>query len=148
MVKQTRYGQTSSARRLRSPASALSGAFILFFLSSYSSSSEVSGRKRQNDSLGSQREKSCVIDSMGTYDGCGDGSYHAPNASIQHPALLDGYAVRPPWMVAGVDYAVGFMSTSALRDWHDLKETGMSIVGNLVRIDNISGAHLNLVDFS
>lgn len=36
-----------------------------------------------------------------------DGSSGAPTGSAQLPALLNGYAVRPPWMVAGVDYAVG-----------------------------------------
>jgi hypothetical protein len=35
----------------------------------------------------------------------------------QHPALLAGYAKRPPWKVAGVDYAVGVPATATLTDW-------------------------------
>lgn len=37
----------------------------------------------------------------------GDGSTGAPGGTPQVPHLLDGYAVRPTWEVAGVDYAVG-----------------------------------------
>ena len=37
----------------------------------------------------------------------GDGSANAPAGPAQLPNLLSGYAVRPPWEVAGVDYAVG-----------------------------------------
>ena len=36
-----------------------------------------------------------------------DGSTGAPGGTPQVPHLLDGYAVRPTWEVAGVDYAVG-----------------------------------------
>lgn len=36
-----------------------------------------------------------------------DGSANAPKGTPQYPALLAGYAARPPWKVAGVDYAVG-----------------------------------------
>jgi hypothetical protein len=36
-----------------------------------------------------------------------DGSANAPDGPPQHPNLLDSYATRPPWKVAGVDYAVG-----------------------------------------
>jgi hypothetical protein len=32
---------------------------------------------------------------------------NAPAGSPQVPNLLTGYAVRPPWEVAGADYAVG-----------------------------------------
>ena len=38
----------------------------------------------------------------------GDGSANAPAGTPQLPNLLNGYAVRPPWEVAGVDYAVVF----------------------------------------
>ena len=37
----------------------------------------------------------------------GDGSTGATGGTPQVPHLLDGYAVRPAWEVAGVDYAVG-----------------------------------------
>jgi hypothetical protein len=36
-----------------------------------------------------------------------DGSANAPAGSPQVPNLLTGYAIRPPWEVAGADYAVG-----------------------------------------
>ena len=37
-----------------------------------------------------------------------DGFANAPTlVPSQYPNLLNGYAVRPPWKVAGVDYAVG-----------------------------------------
>ena len=36
-----------------------------------------------------------------------DGSANAPAGTPQYPALLSGYASRPPWKVAGVDYTVG-----------------------------------------
>jgi large repetitive protein len=37
----------------------------------------------------------------------GDGSAAAPSGTPQYADLLYGYAVRPSWQVAGVDYAVG-----------------------------------------
>ena len=36
-----------------------------------------------------------------------DGSAGAPSGAPQYPTLLNGRAARPPWKVAGVDYAVG-----------------------------------------
>jgi uncharacterized repeat protein (TIGR02543 family) len=36
-----------------------------------------------------------------------DGYSNAPAGTPQYPNLLSGYAVRAPWNVAGVDYAVG-----------------------------------------
>ena len=36
-----------------------------------------------------------------------DGRSRAPSGTPQWPNLLDGYAARPPWSVAGVDYPVG-----------------------------------------
>lgn len=50
----------------------------------------------------------------GTVDvaGYADGSVNAQTGSANRSTLLNGYSVRPPWKVAGVDYAVG-ASTSA-----------------------------------
>src|ERR1700730_12334398 len=45
-----------------------------------------------------------VITAVGSSD---DGHVNAPSGAPQTPNLLSGYAVRPPWQVAGVDYAVG-----------------------------------------
>lgn len=44
-----------------------------------------------------------------------DGSAGAPAGTPQLPALLNGYLARPPWKVAGVDYAVGIHSGVALK---------------------------------
>jgi hypothetical protein len=45
-----------------------------------------------------------------------DGSANAPSGTPQYPHLLDGYAVRPPWQVAGVDYAVGIHAGTVLKN--------------------------------
>ena len=44
-----------------------------------------------------------------------DGSANASSGPPQYPTLLDSYATRPPWKVAGVDYAVGRPATGELR---------------------------------
>ena len=46
----------------------------------------------------------------------GDGSANAPAGAPQMSTLLSGYAVRPSWNVAGVDYAVGVPAGTALKD--------------------------------
>ena len=46
----------------------------------------------------------------------GDGSANAPAGTAQFQNLLSGYAVRPSWNVAGVDYAVGVPQGTALQD--------------------------------
>ena len=72
--------------------------------------------------------------------------------SGQHPALLASYATRPPWQVAGVDYAVGVPSTATLTDWQLLSGPGISVntTGPLpyVRVDNTSNVVISGVDFS
>ena len=57
-------------------------------------------------------------------NGYADGSVGAPSASIQLPTLLSGYAVRPPWKVAGVDYAVGYSTGTTLNDPASASITG------------------------
>ncbi len=63
-----------------------------------------------------------------------DGSANAPAGFPQHPKLLSGYAARPPWMVAGVDYAVGVPSGTVLKNpqtINDLKigvDTGRHLI--------------------
>jgi hypothetical protein len=44
----------------------------------------------------------------------------------QHPSLLNGYAVRPPWKVAGVDYGVGYPSTIKLAEPSTISMIGVS----------------------
>ncbi|MCG2645820.1 MULTISPECIES: Ig-like domain-containing protein, partial [Bradyrhizobium] len=51
-----------------------------------------------------------------TSSGYADGSSSAHSGTPQLASLLDSYAVRPPWQVAGVDYAVGVPAGTALKD--------------------------------
>jgi hypothetical protein len=77
-------------------------------------------------------------------------------ATGQHPALLAGYAKRPPWKVAGVDYAVGVPPGTALTDWQSLSGPGISVDTSSaypygaphVRVDNTSNVVIDSVDFS
>ena len=46
----------------------------------------------------------------------GDGSANAPAGTPQFASLLNGYATRPAWNVAGVDYAVGYAAGTVLKD--------------------------------
>ena len=45
----------------------------------------------------------------------GDGSAGAPGGTPQRAGLLDDYATRPSWQVAGVDYAVGVTPGTTLK---------------------------------
>ena len=45
-----------------------------------------------------------------------DGKKRAPVQTAQFPTLLSKYRARPPWNVAGVDYAVGYAAGTALKD--------------------------------
>lgn len=45
-----------------------------------------------------------------------DGCAGAPTGTIQLPNLFSGYATRPAWNVAGVDYYVGLPSNVTLKD--------------------------------
>jgi len=55
-----------------------------------------------------------------------DGMNGAPigASSVQHPNLLSGYVLRPPWNVAGVDYYVGVPPNIALKDPATLSSSG------------------------
>jgi hypothetical protein len=46
----------------------------------------------------------------------------------QLPDLFSNEVVRPPWQVAGVDYAVGIPSSTVLTDWQNLSGPGISSV--------------------
>jgi hypothetical protein len=56
-----------------------------------------------------------------------DGSANALAGSPQLPNLLDGKAARPPWQVAGVDYAVGTPSGLALKDPATISMAGVTV---------------------
>ncbi|MDE5452804.1 hypothetical protein GWE18_07965 [Bradyrhizobium sp. CSA112] len=64
-----------------------------------------------------------------------DGSV-APTGSPQVPHLLDSYATRPPWKVAGVDYAVGVPSSTVLKNPSTIRMSGVSIdtANHLIRV--------------
>jgi hypothetical protein len=56
-----------------------------------------------------------------------DGSSGAPICVAQHVSLLQGYRVRPPWRVAGVDYCVGYSKNTVLKDPARIAMTGTSV---------------------
>jgi len=56
-----------------------------------------------------------------------DGSVKAPKGKPQLPQLLSGYAIRPPWRVAGVDYAVGPQQGVTLKDPTTISIPGVSL---------------------
>jgi hypothetical protein len=78
-----------------------------------------------------------------------DGAAGAQAGAAQHPNLLSGYAVRPAWQVAGVDYAVGVPSSMALKDPAAINMAGIS-VDTSSRSINITGSNITLngYDFS
>ncbi len=79
----------------------------------------------------------------------GDGSANAPAGTPQLPNLLNGYAVRPPWEVAGVDYAVGVPSGTVLKNPSTISMPGVSVNTSTHTI-GITGNNvtLNGYDFS
>ncbi|MCX7001587.1 MAG: dockerin type I repeat-containing protein [Candidatus Sumerlaeota bacterium] len=81
-----------------------------------------------------------------------DGSANAPTgASLQHPTLFDGYATRPPWKVAGVDYGVGIPTGTVLKDptAPGILPSGASLdtVNHLIRVTG-NNCTLDGFDFS
>jgi hypothetical protein len=72
-----------------------------------------------------------------------------PTGAPQAAPLLSGYAARPPWKVAGVDYAVGVPSGTTLRDWETISQPGVSVdlAHNTVTITG-NNVTLNGIDFS
>ena len=50
-----------------------------------------------------------------------DGCIGARAGAPQYPTLLNDYARRPPWNVAGVDYHVGAPAGTVFKDWRTLK---------------------------
>ena len=73
----------------------------------------------------------------------GDGSANAPAGTPQLPTLLNGYAVRPSWNVAGVDYYVGVPTGTVLKilillGWQEFQLTQLHILslslGTILRL--------------
>jgi hypothetical protein len=67
----------------------------------------------------------------------------------QRPNLLSGYTARPPWEVAGVDYAVGVPAGQILSDWWTISIPGVT-VNKSARIVTVTGNNVTLdsIDFS
>jgi hypothetical protein len=85
---------------------------------------------------------------MGTQSGYPDGSTGAPSGTPQLAGQLSGYAVRPPWEVAGIDYAVGPDFTPS-EDPATISMAGVS-VDNTAHTVIITGDNITLdgYDFS
>ena len=85
-------------------------------------------------------------DTAAVYD---DGHAAAPTGLPQLPDLLRGYAARPPWKVAGIDYAVGAPGTVRFKDPLSISLAGTSVdaKNHLIRVnkDNVT---LDGYDFS
>ena len=79
----------------------------------------------------------------------GDGSANAPAGAAQMPTLLSGYAVRPTWNVAGVDYHVGVTAGTVLKDPSTINMAGVSVDRNS-HIITVTGNNVTLdgYDFS
>jgi Bacterial Ig domain len=73
----------------------------------------------------------------------GDGSANAPSGTPQFSNILSGYAVRPDWKVAGVDYYVGTPSGTVLKDPSTISMAGVS-VGWFKPIVTVSGSDVTL----
>jgi hypothetical protein len=78
-----------------------------------------------------------------------DGSANAPAGAPELPNLLKGYAARPSWMVAGVDYSVGVPQGLALKNPTSISMAGVQVDAANHTI-NITGSNvtLNGYDFS
>lgn len=83
-------------------------------------------------------------DQVFTLNSFTDGLTGAPAATVQKPGLLNGYALRPVWKVAGVDFAVGLPSGTLLKDPALISLAGVTvnvalhavvITGNNVTLD-------------
>ena len=77
-----------------------------------------------------------------------DGCRGAPVAAVRLPTILNRYATRPPWKVAGVDYAVGVPAGVVLKDPESL---GVIPDGATINIHNhtitVMGASVTLDGF-
>ena len=76
-------------------------------------------------------------------DGYSDGAANAPGGTAQLPTLLNGYAVRAPWQVAGVDYAVGPQPGVTFKDPSTINMAGVS-VNTTSKLITITGDNVTL----
>lgn len=78
-----------------------------------------------------------------------DGSGTAPAGTPQSLSMLNGYQVRPSWKVAGVDYAVGYPSSTVLKNPALINMPGVSVdtANRLIRVTG-NNVTLDAYDFS
>jgi hypothetical protein len=72
-----------------------------------------------------------------------DGSASAPSGTIPFSTLLSGYAIRPEWKVAGVDYYVGTPSGAVLKDPSTISMAGVT-VDKSAHIVTVSASNVTL----
>jgi Bacterial Ig-like domain/Right handed beta helix region len=79
----------------------------------------------------------------------GDGSANAPAGTPEFTSILNGYAARPAWNVAGVDYYVGTPSGTVLKNPSTISMAGVS-VNSSSHVVTVSGSNVTLdgYDFS
>lgn len=79
----------------------------------------------------------------------GDGAVNAPIGPAQKPNLFSGMKIRPPFKVAGVDYAVGIPAGTTLKSPASISMAGVS-VNSSSRVVSVTGANVTLdsYDFS
>ena len=76
-----------------------------------------------------------------------DGASGAPAGTPQYPTLLSGYTKRPPWNVAGVDYAVGYPAGQSLIDISISQPAGTSFSNGVLTV-NADNVTIDGYDFS
>jgi hypothetical protein len=78
-----------------------------------------------------------------------DGASGALAGAPVLPTILNGYAVRPPWKVAGVDYAVGVPLGTALKDPSQISMAGVAVNATAHTV-TVTGSNVTLsgYDFS
>lgn len=78
-----------------------------------------------------------------------DGSAGAPTGAAQYPHLLDGYKVRSPCKVAGVDYRVGINSGKTLSSPTTLTvNSAITVSNNQVRCTGAKSVVMDSIDFT
>jgi hypothetical protein len=84
-----------------------------------------------------------------TNSGAEDGASGAPDCTAQHSDLLKRYKVRPDWRVAGVDYCVGYSTSTILKNPATISMPGVSVDASTQTIAVTgTGVTLDGYDFS
>src|ERR1700722_8447286 len=86
---------------------------------------------------------------LGSSSGGGGSSSTSPGNGSQYPALLNNYATRPSWKVAGVDYPAGLPQGTALTNPATLTLPGVNVnsTAQVIQVTT-AGTTLEGIDFS